>query len=206
MKNIPAKIISIIFHPLLLSTYAMILFFIQDPYLAVNHFSVKKYIVISVFLLTFIFPFIFLLILLILNMISNLRLEIRSERFMPFILALLPYIMTYFLLIKLPVKLPFFVTGFIIVAGISVFISMIINFITKISVHMVGIMCFSTYMIIFLLRVNPGIIWFIVGFIVLVGIVATSRLSLNAHKPFQIYLGLIVGFFIGLSGLIFRFI
>ena len=127
MKNLPAKIISVILHPLLLPTYAIIFFSQADTYFSIYNDTVKKTITTVIFLSTFIAPLIFFLILLNLRQISSLTLKNRKERFLPYAATLLFYIATYIVLIQFPVKIPFVITGFILLSAFSVFVTMLIN-------------------------------------------------------------------------------
>ena len=130
----------------------------------------------------------------------------KKERFLPYAATLLFYIATYIVLIQFPVKIPFVITGFILLSAFSVFVTMLINLKTKISAHAVGIACFFSYIMIIPIKINLDIVWISSAFLILIGLVATARLSLNAHKPVQIYLGLIAGFIIGSSFLILKMV
>ena len=112
-------------------SYAIIFFFLQDTWLATYHFELKKSITIIIFLTTSIAPLIFLLILLNINKISDLNLEKRRERTLPFATITLCYAGTYIILTRFSIKLPLLLVNFMLVSTISVFVTMIINFITK---------------------------------------------------------------------------
>lgn len=125
--------------------------------------------------------------------IGSVHLEERGERLMPYLFTALYYgVMTYIFYRGMSFH-PFFIlmssiTGLIILLTI-------INLWIKISAHSSSIV--GTIGFLWAMKLNdPDLIMVypIIALIVITGVVMSSRLKLNAHKPIEIYLGAIIGF------------
>jgi len=210
MKQKIATFFSFIFHPILLPTFATIVLFALPSHLSNFQFVYKKGIVQIVFLSTFVSPLLMFLILVNLRVISSIYLNKRKERYIPFLMVSLIYFATYFIINNLALgvlKVSPYIGNFILLSGIVIIITMFINLKIKSSIHMAGIGAFLSYFYVFFINENVGDILFYfynitfltVHFfsviIIVVGIIATSRLILKAHNLLEIG----VGFFIGLS-------
>jgi hypothetical protein len=153
----------------------------------------KLWLYILMFLLTALIPMISIFILMNNNMISSMELEKREERIAPFLLTLLYYFLAYFLLRK--AHLPDVFYSAFIGSWIALLLSVIITFNWKISIHMVGIGGVTgTVAALFEIPSIEIDISILLGLILLMGLVGTARLALNAHKSEQVYVGALVGF------------
>ena len=142
------------------------------------------------------------LLLINLKVIKDIKMESTKERIYPYILTVLSYISTYIILIKFPAKIPSPVSAFMLIAAVSVIVVLLINFKTKISAHTMGIGSFFGYGLAFFYLMNLNVYLYLLFLLIIVGLVATSRLFLNEHKPLQVYLGIFIGFIIGFSGIL----
>ena len=215
MKNLPAKIISVIFHPLLLPTYAVILMFIFPTFLSNYQFEYQKIVLIIIFIFTCMIPISLIMLMLFLKTVGSINLKDRRERTYPYVLVCIIYIGAYYFSVKFPPGIPVAVNNFILTATIIIFFIMLINFKIKVSAHMAGIGGFLSFFYVFIMNENindslftimnfnlQGIHFF--GLIILVAaVIATARLSLNAHNMKQILLGFFVGFAVGLINIFF---
>ena len=133
-----AKVISIIFHPLLIPTYALLLLININ-----THFNLvlpEKYrylMVLFVFLTSFALPALIMLILLKVGQIKSLHMETRAERVLPLFIVALFFYGTYFLL-RQATHLALF-NVFMLGATLLVIACMLINYFFKISIHMVAL-------------------------------------------------------------------
>ncbi len=210
MKEQIAKIFSYIFHPLFLPVYAVIILFYLPSYLSHYQFVYKKGIVLVVFMSTFVSPLLVMLILLNLRVISDLQLSKREERFLPLAIIGAIYIASYFIMLRLPVGVPSDISNFLLVSSIVIFIVLLFNFRTKISIHSAGTGGFISYFLIFFNKENMSetlfsviifnftAIHFFTLLILIIGIIMTSRLILKSHNLKQIAIGFLVGFFVGI--------
>ncbi|NJK84018.1 MAG: hypothetical protein HC912_09645 [Saprospiraceae bacterium] len=101
MPRIIAKILTILFHPLLIATYMLVFLLLLNPYLfGVGNISSQLSLIMILFFSTFFMPMVMVLMLKQLDFISSLKLEKREERIAPFIFAGFFYVsMTVFLLL-----------------------------------------------------------------------------------------------------------
>ena len=98
---------------------------------------------------------------------------------------------------------------FVIGGGLAILLTALVNFKTKISAHMVGMggLLGVIISVSYLIRFDMTFIYLIL--ILISGLVGTSRLILKEHRPFQIYVGFMmglvlqIGLFFSLQKLIF---
>ncbi len=189
-----ARIISILFHPLIMPSVGFLLLFNSGTYLAYMPFEYKKIILLIVFLCTFIIPLSILPFFLYHKIIADINMSGARERFTPLLISFILFVLCYFLLRKVPIPPDY--PAFCIGCAFSAFISMLIISKWKISLHMVGIgglVGLITYLII-KMQVNLG--FYLILAIIAAGLTGTARLSLNAHKPLEIYTGFLAGLLI----------
>ena len=192
MEEKIARIISVLFHPLLMPTYASLLLF-NIP----SHFNLSlppnyRYLVPAfVFTTTFVFSALIILIYLKMGFVKSLEMNDRKERALPLITMAGIYYLTYRLLIQGPV--PTLFNFFMLGATVLVLISLLINYLTKISIHMLALGgLFGTFaglaigfhydlrLLLFLLALAAGLTGF-------------ARLKLKAHTEAQVYTGFGLG-------------
>jgi hypothetical protein len=187
-----AKIISAIFHPLLVPTYALLLLINFQTHSILALPEDFRYIIVAfVFITTFVLPSIIIFILLKVGKIKSLEMQSQQERVLPMLIIAVAFYSTYYLLKQSAVTglMSLFMVG----ATMLVLIALIINYITKISLHMTawgGL--FGTFLG-FAISFSYNLIPMLLVTIFVIGIIATARLKLNAHTPLQVYLGFLVG-------------
>jgi hypothetical protein len=189
-----SKIISSVFHPLIMPVIGLLVIFNTDSYLnyAVPS-DLKKAIIVLVGTCTFIIPLLIALLLINRKIINSLEMETQKERNIPYAITIFFFILTLSLLNRVPI--PPIIYNFIIGATLSVMLAFIINIKWKISAHMIGIgglvgalFCVSALLEVYLL---PQLVFALFS----AGLIGTSRLILKAHTPSQIYIGFTVGVF-----------
>lgn len=222
MLRITAKIISILFHPLLMPTYMLALLLLINPYLfGVNNIAepAGKLLLLRVFLSTFFIPGVSISLLRMLGFVNSLELQDKSERIAPYIITGVFYLWIFYNFLHNEL-IPTAYTTFVLGAVIALFVAFFINIFTKISAHAVGMGGLIGMVIITMLlfsyetftlptpwlgswQLNMNMVLIIV--ILLAGLVGTSRLLLQAHEPRDLYGGYIVGFVTQFIALRFMF-
>lgn len=202
MEEKLAKLISIIFHPLLVPTYAMLILINSN-----NHFAFvlpveNRYMaLLIVFLTSFVLPALFMLILLKIGTIKSLHMETRQERVLPLVLVSAFFYGTYYLLKQGPHFALFNI--FMLGATLLVIISLLINYVTKISIHMVaqgGLFgAFTGFAIAF----HQNYVLLICLIALAAGLTAFARLKLKAHNEAQVYGGFGLGVLVMMSLFLF---
>ena len=188
-----AHFFSVLFHPLLLSSYVFAFLIYLHP-AAFEGFDkhTKNLRMFSMVLFTIFFPAISLFLAWRLKLIGSLTLENRQDRLVGFIVTMFFYFWASYVFRSLPDTPPVashFVTGtFLAVCG-----AWMCTIFYKISLHAVaagGLVMFS----ILFAEVDPFVSGlYLVLPVLIAGIICSSRLILGAHNRFEMVSGLIVG-------------
>ncbi len=197
-----AKILSVVLHPALITTYSTFVMFntgTEYPYLNPDQ---KWFMYGFIFLLTFVLPLSATPIYLSLGWVKSIYMTSHRERALPLIISSAAFYLAYYLLKSLPITNSLYL-GFILLSGVIVFLIGIISIFWKISAHltamggMVGL--FPVLALHLGANMNP---WLIIG-IILSGILASSRLYLGAHTLRQVFAGFALGFSVIFWGMLF---
>ncbi len=206
--NAFARIISYVFHPLLMGTYlfALMVFLLPAALYPINAGSQLLFLVL-IFIITFIIPVCLMSFLKIFGSIKSFKLESREERVFPFFMILLLYAaFTYILTYQNKIGFDDNVFKFLLIIDCLVLIGTLFTLFYKVSVHAIGIMGLAGILIPLNKESdNVLLLWITVGVVVLAGVVMSARLQLNAHTPRQILVGALSGFLIGFFGIILLF-
>ena len=203
-----AKFISIIMHPMFMITYVLLILFKFNPYLfGLAADRGQELFLITVVILSVFFPLLAILMMRGLNMIESIEMKDKQERVGPLIVTGIFYLWL-FMNIKDNTSVSEVFSFFVLGSTIALFISFFINNFTKISLHAVGmggllmgvflIRQFFTYghaqialggLGMFNIHIN-----LVLGLVILLcGLVASSRLLLDAHKSTDVSGGFLVG-------------
>ena len=187
-----AKIVSMLFHPLLIPTYAMlILVNTKTHFTLVLPENFRYLTVLFVFLTSFVLPLLIMLILLKLGKIKSLEMVTRQERILPLFIVAIFFYITYYLLKQGPHFVIFNI--FMLGATLLVILSLLINYFTKISIHMVALGGLFGTFIGFDLALRLDLRALLSIIVLVAGITGFSRLQLKAHTNGQIYGGFLLG-------------
>ena len=206
--KLAAKIFSILFHPLFHPLIALPIYFSVGSYQnlilaqADDQFLYAIYsVMVSVGVL---FPLLSLYIMTRTGLLSDFNAYHQKERPPIFFIVLIYYLMVYFMyrswnnsIYHLLDPLLSFLTGGIVLMGGC----FLINFKWKISLHSTAISALSAAFLAFSMTLgeleNPIFLLVVnVLLIFLIGLVSSSRLILKAHLKHEVYLGIILGFFV----------
>ncbi len=191
MRNL-FKTISLVFHPLIV---AYIGFLILSFRLSYFMYPTKMMLIIALFafLLMVIFPALLLFIGYKLKVFSSLHFEQKEERYIPLLITGIIYYLAYYLLSSL--KIPGILQLYLLGSILTVIVSMLITIVWKISLHMLAIGSVCGMVLGLSSRLSINFISEIIVLIIISGLVASSRLYLNAHNKSQVYIGFLLGFF-----------
>jgi hypothetical protein len=193
MENRLARIISILFHPLLFPSYALLTLFGLNLLVVVPlNLTGRIYLLSIIFFFTFLLPITSVIILHKLKFSDSILLNSRRERIFPLILTIISYFALFYLLSELHVPNTFLYL--IYGAIVSLIAGFIITLFWKISLHMIGWGAFSASFVGISVKMLVDIHWVLIAAILISGIVGYSRLKLDSHNPAQVYSGYSVGF------------
>jgi hypothetical protein len=128
------------------------------------------------------------------GMIKSIQLETRDERVFPLIITIIFFFVAYYMLRHIEVLELFHF--FLIGSTLLVIIALLINFLTKISIHMIGVGGITGTLIGLSLRMNADLVVLINISLILSGLTGYARLKLKAHNQSQIYSGFLCGLLI----------
>jgi membrane-associated phospholipid phosphatase len=200
MSKLLAKIISIIFNPLLMPTYGLLILLNSETYFSMLPFHAKKVIFIIVFITTCLLPLAFLPLFMYQNLLKDFEMPTIKERIIPFSTMTILYFMGYLILNQMDV--PSTIGNVLLAGAITILIMLLITLRWKISAHMAGIGALTGAIIVFSYYLKTNLVIFLLGSIFIAGLLGTSRLILNHHTPTQIY----SGFGLGLTVLVLTFV
>jgi hypothetical protein len=194
-----ANLISIVFHPLLSSTYLFSAFVLIDPMIALppGYTRVAQWlIVLIVWITTFAIPALSLALLKYTGSITSLKLEDRKERLLPFFYITVFYGFTayYFSRQMLVTEVT---SGIFILTAVMIMVAGIITFFWKISIHSLSMGGVTG--ILFVVSAVQGesqASYLFYAVIIISGLVLSARLRLQAHTPAQVYSGFVLGLFV----------
>jgi membrane-associated phospholipid phosphatase len=187
-----AKVISYIYHPMVIPTLGILLIFNSGTYLSYLHIEYKKVILIIVFLATFLVPIAFIPFFLYHQIINNVQMASRQERTAPLVLSLILHVICYLLVRRF--NIPQAYNLFLIGGVVSILITLLITQRYKISIHMVGAGGLSALVFYLAFGLKVDLHFYLAISVLLAGITGTSRILLKAHSPDQVYSGFLVGF------------
>jgi membrane-associated phospholipid phosphatase len=191
--SLTARVTSILFHPLLIPTLGFLLLFSSGFYFAVIPWSLKRFILLVVFLSTCILPALSI------GLLSfsprfDIKMEKGTDRVLPLILSSFFYYIGYLILQRLPL---FPIYQLFLIASILVQIALIIISLRwKISAHSaaIGGLVGGFFALAFRLQESPVLI--LITLIFIAGMVGTARLILEKHTSSQVYAGFLLGLLI----------
>ena len=193
-----AKIISILFHPLFIPLYGMIIILSAPTLFGYLPASVKRILLTIVGINNLIIPMLFLPYFKYRGIIKSWQMESKEERVLPLVITNLFYLVSLYIFWKF--HLPFFIKSFVLAAAVVSTLVTIINFWWKISVHSVGAGSMVALVIILSLSMHSPLILLLLGTILIAGLVLSARLWLNSHNQYEIWAGFFLGlFFTGMT-------
>jgi hypothetical protein len=185
------KIISYLFHPLFIPVAGTYAYFLITPKYSPPEFESGN--ILPIFILTVIIPIIFFLILKNMGLITSVFLPAVKERKYPYYISLALLLMVVYKVIpnNFIIELHYYFLG-LIAATMSSLLLLFFKF--KSSMHLMGMGSLFMFLVCLSIHFETNIIIALSLFILATGVVASSRLYLNAHSRAEV----LIGFFIGL--------
>jgi len=191
MKRIH-QVISLVFQPLLIPTFAMLLLMNMDVFILLPlRWQLKA--IVGTFIFTGLLPALPIWLLMKRGEVNDLFISKREERTMPYLFSFMAYVF-WALFMWRTLQFPMFIVAMGMGSAVSIFIIILINLRWKISAHAAGMggLCGSVFGVCYRTAINP--VWFLAIILLISALVAFSRLELKAHTPGQVLAGFVVGF------------
>ena len=185
------NVLSALFHPLLMVTYSITLA-LTGTFLALYPLRMKLFIWGSTFLSTAVLPGLFIYLLIRCGAASDLELSKRRERALPYLIVILSVALCLYFLFRM--MMPFWLIAILIGICVALLLALCINFVWKISAHMIGIggLMGGLMGVARIHLVNPYQTF--IAVLLIAGLLGTSRIFLKRHTPMQVYAGFSLGF------------
>lgn len=189
-----ALFLSVVFQPLLMPSLVFGLLFFGVPQATSLPEAFKVRIFYLIVCATLLIPVVLMLGLRWSGYVKSLHFEEKSDRRVPFILVTLFYVLTtYFLKEKTELD-PILWQGMGVITA-AVALLTVVTYFWKMSAHLTGIGgVLAVTGILGLYFPSVTVAYLLVATLVLGGGIASSRLYLDAHRPAEVYVGLLVGF------------
>ena len=186
------KIITVLFQPLLVPTYGMILLMNMDVFSLLPVFW-DMVAIIGTFVFTGMLPAIPVILMIRRGEVHDIFISNREERTMPYLFSFMAYVF-WALFMWRTMQFPLFIVSMGIGSAISIFVIIFINLKWKISAHVAGMggLSGAVFGVSYRLGINP--VWLFILVLTISTIVAISRIELKAHTPSQTLAGFVVGF------------
>lgn len=193
MERKIAQTISVVFHPLLIPTYLLLMVLNLDIYFSLM-IPIKGKLLMTalVFLTTTVLPSFLIMVYYRMGWIKSVYLENRKDRMLPLFTAGLMYLVAAFMLRNLQIGSAFF---FLLLgaAVITILVMLITNF-WKISVHAASAGGMLGAIISVTIKYGVDMVFLVYLITILGGFIGYARLKLKAHHPAQVYVGYVAGF------------
>jgi hypothetical protein len=187
-----AKVISVIFHPLFMPLYGMIIIFTAPTLFSYIPFNVKKILLFVIATNNILVPLSLMPFFRYRNIIRSWNIETRKERIIPLLSVSFFYSVTSYIIFRL--QIPLFIKSFIFATALLAIAVSIINFWWKISLHSVGAGALAGLVIALSVNMMIPLTWFLIPVLIIAGLILSSRLRLETHNPPEVYIGFITGF------------
>lgn len=178
------------FHPIFIPLLGTVFYVLLES----RYFTIAQYLILflQIIIITFLLPIAFFYLLKTFGKIDSIMLSDISHRKIPLILhiALLSILIQKSITIELFPTLYFFFLGGIISA---VFAFLLLYAKIKASIHMIGISALTVFIIGLSLKNEINTINLVAVFIILNGLVASSRLVMKAHTNKELLIGFLCG-------------
>lgn len=196
MLRIISLVLSVVFQPLLMPTLVFGLLFFAVPQATTLPEVIKLRLFYLVTVATLLIPMVLLIGMRLSGLVRSLHFEAVKDRRVPFLVVSLFYLLTTLFLKQKTDLDPILWQGMGVMTAAVAFLTGV-TFFWKMSAHMTGLggllavvwvmgTYFGSFSVVYLLMLSLG----------LAGIVASSRLYLDAHRPVEVYAGLLAGFLI----------
>ena len=191
--KIIAQGISYLFHPLLIPLYGLFLIFNSNSVFSLIPEKVRLYCYGMTFITLFLVPLLSMLVFKKFKLITSFDLELKQERIYPVLVTIFSAFLGFYLIGMVPYTNIVQQLYLVLIIMLSAF--SIITMRWKISMHMTAIGGLCGFLLVWGMNYQGDVRNAFILFLLLSGILATSRLYLKKHTPLQVYLGFLFGLF-----------
>lgn len=186
-----SRVITILFHPLLMPTLGLLLILNSGTYLSLLDPAAKRAVLFVMALGTLFFPLMMIPVLYYRNLISSPQEASRQERFLPYLILLILYVITFIYFARLPLR--GVIQNYVLSVTILLFVLIMVNIKFRICVHMAAIGGITGLVVALIVLYETPLQGFLVMSILAAGLMGTARQILGVQRPVEIYTGFLAG-------------
>jgi len=186
-----AKVVSIVFHPVFMPLYGLLIIFNAPTLLSFIPFKIKELTFLVVAINNIILPLSIVLVLYSRGIIKSVYTHDKKERTLLLGIIMVLYLITTILMLRMPV--PNLIRVYFISITFIALITIIINIFWRLSLHSVAvgglltIVCFMAYLF------EVSVIQYMAAMVFLSGLVMFARLYNDDHEAGEVWTGFFVG-------------
>jgi len=186
-----AQIISVLFHPVFMPLYGLLIIFSAPTLLSFIPLKIKKLTFLVVVVNNIIMPLSIVMILYSRGVIKSVFAREKHERTVLLSITMVLYLITTLLMLKLPV--PNMIKAYFISTTFITFVTILINMYWRLSLHSVAVggllmlVCFMAYLF------EVTVIIYVAEMILLSGLVMFARLYNDDHQAVEVWTGFFTG-------------
>ena len=198
--KIVARVVSTLFHPLLMPTLGLLLLLNSGTYLSLLDPAAKRAILFVMALGTLFFPLMMLPVLYYRNLITTFQDASREERLVPHLIILILYVITFVYFVRLPLSRV--IHAYVLSVSILLFIILLVSLKFKICGHMAALGGISGLIFTLILLYETPIQGILMLTLLAAGLTGTARLLMGVQRPVEVYSGYLLGFGVVLTTLL----
>lgn len=186
-----AKVVSLLFHPLLMPLYGLLVIFYAPTILAYLPSAIKKILFLIILINNVFVPLSLMPYFRYRNIITSWAIKDRKERILPLIVTSVLYSVTAYVIYRF--KIPGFIKSYILVSAFLVIAVTILNFWWKVSIYSAAAGAVTALISLLSVLMQADLTGLLVIAILITGIVMSARLYLSSHKPAEVWTSLFLG-------------
>jgi hypothetical protein len=187
-----ARLVSILFHPLLMPTVGLLLILNSGTYLSLLDPAAKRAILFVMALGTLIFPLMMLPVLYYRKLITTFQDASREERLVPHLIILILYVITFVYFIRIPLSR--MIHAYVLSVSLLLFLLLLVSLKFKICGHMTAFGGISGLIIALILLYETPIQGLLMITLLAAGLTGSARLTMGVQRPVEVYTGYMLGF------------
>ena len=191
--RVPAQLVSILFHPLFIPVYLTAFCLFVHPLLFAGYdYGRKLRLLATVMVNLTLLPAVTVLLSWRLGFLGGMHLKTQKERIIPLAGAMIFYFWCWFVLRNF-LEIPEVFRDFLLGCFITIIAAWLVNIAYKVSLHALSVGGMITFLFILLYSSEGGSALYLAVGLLAAGLVCSARLLVSAHRPFDVYSGVLIG-------------
>jgi membrane-associated phospholipid phosphatase len=186
--------LTVVFQPLIVPSVVIVLLFYVIPESTSVPKDAKWSLLLLIMVTTLLIPMLSVIGMRMTTMIPSIHMVTKRERVLPFSMVSLFYLINYFFF-YFKLNVDSLMVHTLAVITTCVVTLTIISFFWRISAHLTGLAGLLAIILVLKLKFSTiSLLYPLIASVLLCGAVSSARLYLDAHKPFEVFGGFVLGF------------